>query len=268
MQKSADFKQLMMGSLMSFITRLGAISMRFPESRFKTYVRNIGYYAMRSARFGSRTVKFNGVEFRMYNYPLLGGLDFEEAALKGYTKHRDVHPGDVVVDVGAYAGDFTIYAAIKAGPLGRVVAFEPDTTSHAMLCANVRLNKLKNVLVLKKGLWSHEGELSITGTAFASQLSSDAARYPTKVTVCTLDGELGRLSIGSVNFVKLDIEGAEIEAIQGMNGTMAGKPYIAIASYHLRDDVRTSTLLEPLLMGRGYRVMTENQEHLTTFGLC
>ncbi|MEI6970044.1 MAG: FkbM family methyltransferase [bacterium] len=252
---------------MSVLTRLGSVSMCFPESRLKTYARRIGYRLMRGLRSSSRTITFNNVTLKMYDYPLLGGTGFEEPALSGYIKHRDVQPGDIVVDVGAYAGDFTIYAAIKAGPSGKVIAFEPDSNSHAMLCENIRLNSLSNVTILKKGLWSEDGELSITGTAFASQLSPDSIKYPTRVQVCSLDNELKRLAINRVDFIKVDIEGAEMDALKGMSHTMESKPYLAIASYHLKDGARTSTLLEPILRGKGYRVATENPVHLTTFGL-
>ncbi len=107
---------------------------------------------------------------------------------------------------GPYAGEFTLYASKRAGRTGKVIAFEPDATSFAVLERNVLVG-LTNVLLVKKGLWSKNGRLQITGTTVGSQIRNEPDKGFSTVPVCTLDSELQRLGLSRVDFIKMDIEG-------------------------------------------------------------
>ncbi|MEM3406001.1 MAG: FkbM family methyltransferase [Candidatus Pacearchaeota archaeon] len=58
--------------------------------------------------------------------------------------------GDIVIDAGAYIGLFTLYASKKVGKNGLVIAYEPDPENYKNLLENIKLNKCKNVKLIKE----------------------------------------------------------------------------------------------------------------------
>jgi len=69
-----------------------------------------------------------------------------------------------------------------------------------------------------------------------------------------------------VDFVKMDIEGAEIEALKGMKGVLRNsRPHLAVASYHVVEGSRTSGRVERILKGLGYRTVTTKGEDAVTY---
>ncbi len=186
----------------------------------------------------------------------------------GYLRHYALKPGDVVVDAGGYEGTFAIYAAKVVGRSGKVVAFEPDTENFRKLLENVALNKLENILVINKALWQKDGRLKFNNkhTAGAS-FYFNASPYTKETDVVALDNELGRLGIGRVDFIKMDIEGSELQALKGAEHILkTSETNLAIASYHIINGEETSTEAEHILKGFGYRAATEFPEHKTTYG--
>jgi FkbM family methyltransferase len=193
---------------------------------------------------------------------------FELIPIKGYLRKRTIRPGDVVVDGGAYVGEFTVFAAKLCGKDGLVIAFEPDEENYQRLLANIELNGLKNVKVVKKGLWSSDGRMlfDATGNVGAAiiQNKEDAAGTAIRIEVVSLDEELARLGVDHVDFLKMDIEGAEIEAVRGARRALEGNVMVAIASYHIVDGQQTCIALEDILRQWGYRCET-GFVHLTTY---
>ncbi len=134
----------------------------------------------------------------------------------------DINPGDIVIDAGANIGGFTIQAAKKVGDNGKVIAIEPDEKNMEVLKMNVEANGLKNVVFVQKGLWSHSGDLELMINTRQGEhsfiINDDFSKYDDiikiNVEVETLDNLMEELNIGKVDFVKMDIEGAEIEALK------------------------------------------------------
>ena len=80
-----------------------------------------------------------------------------------------------------------------------------------------------------------------------------------------LDSLVKELKISRLDFIKMDIEGMEIEALKGADDTiMKFAPRFAIASYHMRDQKQTFLQVEHILGGKGYSVRTFFDPHLTT----
>jgi hypothetical protein len=73
-----------------------------------------------------------------------------------------------------------------------------------------------------------------------------------EVEVDTLDNILKELEISKVDFVKMDIEGAEIEALKGMDGVLKGRTELAIAAYHIINRKKTFKTIIPWLEKRGF----------------
>jgi FkbM family methyltransferase len=149
-----------------------------------------------------------------------------------YEKFYRVKRGDVVIDAGAFVGMFTVKMAKIVGNKGKVIAIEPEKTNSLFLKKNVKENGLKNVIVIEKGLWSEKGKKSL----YLGYRSSPSLVYPTKksieVEVDTLDNIVSELRLKDVNFIKIDVEGAEIEALKGAKRILNNNPNLVIAAYH------------------------------------
>jgi FkbM family methyltransferase len=186
----------------------------------------------------------------------------------GYLRHYDLKPGDIVIDAGGYEGTFSIYAAKVVGETGRVIVFEPDTGNCRKLEANIKLNGLTNVIVVNKALWSEDKTLKFNNkhTAGAS-FFFNASPYAVEMSAVSIDNELERLGIGKVDFIKMDIEGSEIRAIEGAKKVLMNNAVnLAVASYHIISGEETSTGVEAILRRFGYEAVTEFPQHKTTYG--
>lgn len=187
--------------------------------------------------------------------------------LPGYFQGASIKEGDVVYDGGAYPGDFTVQASRLVGPKGKVYAFEPNPTNRDLLTKVVSLNDCPNVVILPYALYSSECLVELeregVGSRIASLMSRDA------ITAHAVTASLDYLirSFPPPKFVKLDIEGAEIEALAGATELIdKNQPAWAIASYHKMSDGRqTWNLLEPALKRTYSNVRTGHRQHLTTY---
>jgi len=188
----------------------------------------------------------------------------------GYFKLRTPRSGDVVVDAGAWTGHFTIIAARLVGPRGKVIAIEPQSVMCERLNSRLERLGLKNVTVVHSALFNCTSELTvpINNSPGFNVLEQSAASVETElVTLRTLDDILAALGVKRVSFVKMDIEGVELEALLGMHATLSSMhPFVAIASYHLRDGATTSSRVEEILKTHNYSARTGHPWHLTTWG--
>ena len=185
-------------------------------------------------------------------------------SLFGYIARHKLREGEIVIDCGAYIGEFTLYAAKAVGSSGKVIAFEPNESDCQKLLANLRLNDLDSVIVIKKGVWSSDCVKSFSQNQGSSFLKEDPEAVA--VPVVSLDKELGRLNIRRVNFIKMDIEGAELEAVRGAENILKNnKVNLAIASYHPVNGQKSCFELEKLLASMGYSSETSHPKRLTTY---
>lgn len=182
----------------------------------------------------------------------------------GYFHEYKLKKGDVVVDIGAFDGVFTVQASKLVGPKGCVLAFEPIEKNYNMLLENIKLNGLKNIIPIKKGLYSSEKKLRFDDAGDASQIVESGG---IEISVTTLDKELKWLDISKINFLKMDIEGAEIETLKGCKQCLLDNDvHVAIATYHIVDGKRTAERIEEQLRELGYNAWTTYPSHLTTYG--
>lgn len=133
--------------------------------------------------------------------------------------HRLLGPGQTMIDVGANIGYFTVVGARAVGPKGHVVAFEPVAAVRERLLCNVRLNQLTNVTIREEALSVRSGTAVLfTGpendTGLAS-LRPLAASAQVNVVQARLDDLWD--STRPIALIKIDVEGAELAALQGMS---------------------------------------------------
>lgn len=166
----------------------------------------------------------------------------EQLLTKAYeTRPVHVKKGDVVLDVGGYLGTFTRYALYHGAR--QVIVFEPSPPN--IECFKKTFEKElsdKRVVLIEAAAWDSQGELEfeiLTDAAMAHVPNASLVKgvATIKVPAVTIDDIVARLGLDHVDFVKMDIEGAERQALIGAQKTMKQfKPRMAICTYHLPDD--------------------------------
>jgi len=164
-----------------------------------------------------------------------------ELELEPYAEGRpDLIRGKVVLDCGAHLGVFT-RQALEAGA-EQVIAIEPGPPQvYCLRRTFAREIAAGRVRVEAKGVWDREGHLDLaTGEDTArSSLTGLASGKVVTVPVTTIDRLASDLGLASVGFIKMDIEGAEPQALAGAARILREqRPALAIAAYHRPDDQR------------------------------
>jgi FkbM family methyltransferase len=162
------------------------------------------------------------------------------------SSNRVVRSGDTVIDCGGHIGESSAMALRLGAAL--VVAVEPDPLSAEALRRNLAQPLAQGrLIVVEKAVWSKEGTLTLrrgeaspmsTTRVERSRHAPDAAEASgIPVPMTTIDRLVSDLKLPKVDVIKMDIEGAEREALKGARETIARfKPRLAIGSYHMPDD--------------------------------
>ncbi len=135
---------------------------------------------------------------------------------------RLLKPGMTIVDGGANVGQHTVLAANAVSPSGAVHSFEPVPATYAKLCRNIDLNQFENVHANQTALWDETTTVRLGLTAnqidnagaFGIEMVDSVAEIEAKAT--TLDDYVRTHGVSDIAFIKLDVEGAELPALQGM----------------------------------------------------
>jgi len=188
----------------------------------------------------------------------------EDDSMEAYTAAYHPQPGDVVWDVGANAGMTSYFLAQMVGPAGKVYAFEPDDTNFEFLRRNIEMHQLTNVTPVKAALSDKSGSANfcMDGTMSAGlsdTLSYALAENSKMVETVSLRDACERF--GSFpNYVKLDIEGAELGVIASSIQFLKEHPiHLSIESNHIVNGAFTSGPLERLFTDAGYRAWSSDK---------
>jgi FkbM family methyltransferase len=152
-------------------------------------------------------------------------------------------PGMTAIDAGAHHGLYTLLASKRVGRRGRVIAFEPSPRERKRLQRHLWLNRCKNVNVQSCALGDERREadlfLAEGREDWCNSLRAPQINAPTvavRVEVERVDDVLEKLGVTRVDFIKLDIEGAELSFLQGARTTLALSRPVILAEVQ---DVRT-----------------------------
>ena len=144
-----------------------------------------------------------------------------------------VRPGQTVLDLGANVGYYTLLAAELVGPSGTVVAFEPEPLNAAYLRRHVEVNRLPQVDVLQHAVGRAAGTLRFTrGKGRGRGHLHDEGEL--EVEVVTLDEVVEARSL-TPNCLKIDVEGAEADVLEGGRGVLEEHRPVLFLATHGRD---------------------------------
>src|SRR5918996_3387500 len=154
-------------------------------------------------------------------------------------EHFTPKQGDIVVDIGAHMGRYTIISSKRVGTNGKVVAIEAHPGNFEMLNRNIKLNRLTNIISLNHAVYSKETKVKLyvpgeeSGNTIYNTLISDRATNEEKfveVNANTLDYLLQSKGIKQeeVNWIKIDVEGAEFEVLKGAANILSKSKDIAL----------------------------------------
>jgi FkbM family methyltransferase len=211
------------------------------------------FYTKRDINFKDflyRSIKFLKIGDRLmleiyvpkHNYNIYCPLNKEDFIVM--TRHEDdiiehftPKEGDIVVDIGAHMGRYTIIGSKRVGTQGKVVAIEAHPGNFEMLNRNIKLNQLTNVIPLNYAVYSKETKIKLylpeveSGYTIYNTIMSNRARTEDKfveVNANTLDYILQSKEITDVNWIKIDVEGAEFEVLKGASNVLSKSKDIAL----------------------------------------
>jgi FkbM family methyltransferase len=189
-----------------------------------------------------------------------------------YQHFYKVKTNDIIVDAGANCGHLSILFSKLVGKEGRVYAFEPDRFNITRIRNNMQLNKSlhDNIIIEELLLWDENKLVDFceAGTVGSSVFwISDVDKCVQKQAI-RFDDWVFKNDIKKIDFIKMDIEGAEIEALKACLQTIKNlKPNFAIASYHVVNGQPTYIKVEEFFkkMDYSYKTIRFPKNEIITF---
>ena len=157
---------------------------------------------------------------------------------------QQLKAGDVFYDIGANVGFFTVIAAKLVGDSGKVYAFEPGSENASSIRHNAQLNNFTQVEVIEKAVSSSSGQGKLLlaqysgGHALATADAPPDLAGEVTVELVSIDDLIAQKQIQPPNFVKVDVEGAELDVLKGMSETI--KTYKPTIIYEIDDGERAA----------------------------
>jgi FkbM family methyltransferase len=189
-----------------------------------------------------------------------------------YQHFYKVKANDIVLDAGANCGHLSIFFSKLVGKEGVIYAFEPDRFNIERINQNMGLNKglADNIKIEELLLWN---ENKLVDFHEAGTVGSSAVWIPdtdkcVQKEAIRIDDWVSKNKIKKLDFIKMDIEGAEIEALDGCVQTIEKlKPKFAIASYHIVDGAPTYIKVEKFFqkMNYPYKTVRFRKNEIITF---
>jgi len=194
--------------------------------------------------------------FKLYIHP---GKDFFSDSLLVSKEYEPIETkvikdlikeGDIVVDAGANIGYYTILLSKAIGPNGKVYAFEPERSRFDLLTKNIKENNCNNVVLVNKALSDKEEKIKFYIDKKDKGLSgilNDSEKYEVAVQATTLDNEITE----SIDFMKMDIEGSELNALKGATTSLRSCKKMVIEVPENRKDFND---IKELLINNKYKI--------------
>jgi len=188
----------------------------------------------------------------------LGSYEF--AKQQQFVRH--IRRGDVVYDIGAHVGFYTLLSSQLVGDNGHVVAFEPFPSNIRFLRNHLKLNNIDNVTVVEKAVSDRHGQARFETSESTSMghLVSESNSAPTiNVDIVALDQYIKEAQLPLPNVLKVDIEGAEFGFLCGARQLLAGREIkLFLATHGYKVHAQCLEFLQDL----GYRIVNLEEKPL------
>jgi FkbM family methyltransferase len=173
--------------------------------------------------------------------------------------------GDTVIDIGAHIGRYTITSSKQVGKSGKVVAIEADPDNFQLLKRNIALNNLTNVLPLNYAVFSTRTRMKLYEQSASAKYNSlmlaraaESKNY-VEVNADTLDNILKQSGVNQVNWIKIDVEGAEFEVLKGSTEMLSGENVSLFVEIHNIEDPRHYDKVVDFLKYYNYEITFEQR---------
>lgn len=166
---------------------------------------------------------------------------------------KDVfHPkkGDIVIDIGAHIGTYTLNGAKRVGEKGMVVSFEPDPENFALLSKNIQTNNLRQVKAFNAAVGERKGDkkFRMDFDPLLSGFRGQHVKAEIATQVFTLDEVAKQLNLRHIDWLKIDAEGAETQILEGAHQVLSNiVKNIIIETHH-------PERITKLLIAEGFRI--------------
>ncbi len=145
---------------------------------------------------------------------------------------RFLRPGMTVLDIGAHVGLYSLIAAKRVGPDGVVIAFEPSPREYRRLRLHLWLNRIRNVRTEPIAVSDEDGETtfwivegwSTGGNSLRNPVHFGEPTKPIQVPTTRLDTYLNQRNLKKVDFIKMDVEGSELQILRGAHELLTRIP--------------------------------------------
>ena len=181
---------------------------------------------------------------------------------------REINKGDIVIDIGANIGYYTLIFAQLVGKGGRVIAFEPESRNFDLLRKNVEINGYKNVILEQKAVSNSSGKANLylcdENRIDDRIYDPHDGRKPIEIDAVRLDDYFAANEKRKIDFIKMDIQGAEYAAIQGMSNLMKENDKLKIVTEYLPSALKGFGIIPPetfltFLTSYGFRLLNLNE---------
>jgi FkbM family methyltransferase len=245
---------------------------------FSFYLFIFLYKIIRNLRLGnSSLVKINVPKYNYKVYCPATELDYSHMTTReeDILEHFQPKQGDTVVDVGAHLGRYALISSNRVGKEGKVIAIEANPAVFEKLNKNLKLNQVTNTTSLNYAVYSEKTKMKL----FLLDVSNDTYhagntimrdRYnlitPTEessleVNANTLDNILTSvgLRVENINWIKIDVEGAELEVLKGAHNILSTSKDISILIevHHLDENKHLFEDIMKLLKNYGFKLKFE-----------
>jgi len=191
----------------------------------------------------TRKLKFYNLSKLGYNLKIYGSRALlDKIVIHNQYCYKDcvVKYGDYVIDAGGCWGDTALILASKAGTKGKIFTFEFFEDNINVMEKNFLYNKnfSKNITLIKQPLYNKTNKILYVNYACADITNlTEKKNHLQSYKTISIDDFVEENKISKVNFIKMDIEGCELKALQGATKTLKKyKPKLAIAAYHKNED--------------------------------
>jgi len=168
-------------------------------------------------------------------------------------------PREIFLDIGSYMGYGAVRMSKELKAKGKIIAVEADPDSLRILKQNIHRNNLSNVTIVPKAIWNKKSQICFQKSDRQANSAVDGIiDFKSAITVetTTIDEILKDLGLTTIDIVSMTINGAEVEAVDGMRQTLKNSKHIrlSIAGWYKRGSERICDIISPILRKQGLEV--------------